>query len=261
MAEKTDYKIELEVFEGPLDLLLYLIKKEEIDIYDIPIEKINKQYMEYLDLMRMLDLNIAGEFLVMAATLMMIKSRMLLPVEERPELDEEDEDPRWDLVKQLVEYKKYKDVASKLHVQELEQEDIFDIGQDIAILDDADEGFGLEDVNLYDLISAFNNVLKRTKNEVVGDIFSDKFTVADKIDELVSLLRKKRSVKFHALFTEETTKHEVVCTFLALLELIKLKSITIYQDGQFGEIEILSDEAPEEEFLELERNDEISSLL
>jgi segregation and condensation protein A len=261
MAEKTDYKIELEVFEGPLDLLLYLIKKEELDIYDIPIEKINKQYMDYLDLMRMLDLDVAGEFLVMAATLMMIKSRMLLPIEERPELDEDDEDPRWDLVKQLVEYKKFKDIASKLHVQELEQENIFDIGQDITILDDGDDGVELADVSLYDLISAFNNVLKRAKKEVVGDIFSDQFTVAQKIDELVSMLRKKRSVQFYSLFTEESTKHEIVCTFLALLELIKMRKITIYQESQFSDIMISSDDAPEEEFLELENNEEISSLL
>ncbi len=261
MADKTDYKIELEVFEGPLDLLLYLIKKEEIDIYDIPIEKINKQYMEYLDFMRMLDLNIAGEFLVMAATLMMIKSRMLLPVEDRPELEDDEEDPRWDLVKQLVEYKKFKDIASKLHVQELEQENIFEIGQDLTILDDSDDGIELEDVNLYDLISAFNRVLKRAKKDVVGDIFSDQFTVAEKMDELVSVLRKKRSVHFSSLFTDKSTKHEVVCTFLALLELIKLKKITIYQDRQFSDIMISSDDAPEEEFLELESNEEISSLL
>lgn len=261
MAEKNDYKIELEVFEGPLDLLLYLIKKEEIDIYDIPVEKVTSQYMEYLDLMRMLDLDIAGEFLVMAASLMMIKSRMLLPVDDRPELDEEDEDPRWDLVKQLVEYKKFKDIASKLHVQELEQENIFDIGQDIAVLDDGDDGVSLEDVSLYDLIAAFNNVLKRAKPEVVGDVFSDKFTVAQKIEELTSVLRKKRSVRFYSLFTEKSTKHEVVCTFLAVLELLKLRKISITQETQFSDIVIASDEEPEEEFWELENNEEISSLI
>ena len=102
---QEEYKVKLEVFEGPLDLLLYLIKKEELEIHDIPMEKITSQYVQYLELMQMLDLNVAGEFLVMAATLMMIKSRMLLPVEDRPELEEEEEDPRWDLVRQLVEYK------------------------------------------------------------------------------------------------------------------------------------------------------------
>ncbi len=114
MPGQDDYKVQLEVFEGPLDLLLYLIKRDELDIYDIPIERITQQYMQYLDVMKMLDLSIAGEFLVMAATLMMIKSRMLLPVEERPELEAEEDDPRWDLVRQLVEYKKFKDAADHL---------------------------------------------------------------------------------------------------------------------------------------------------
>ena len=114
-----DYKVMLEVFEGPLDLLLYLIKKDEVDIHDIPIGRITDQYMEYLRLMKVLDLNIAGDFIVMSATLMLIKSRMLLPVEERPEMDEEDEeDPRWDLVRQLVEYKKFKDAATELQGKE-----------------------------------------------------------------------------------------------------------------------------------------------
>ena len=122
---QEEYKVQLEVFEGPLDLLLYLIKKDELDIYDIPIERITTQYMEYMDLMRMLDLNIAGEFIVMAATLMMIKSRMLLPPEERAELEEEEEDPRWDLVRQLVEYKKFKDAAMHLEGLEERQEDVF----------------------------------------------------------------------------------------------------------------------------------------
>ena len=122
---QDEYKVKLEVFEGPLDLLLYLIKKDEVDIYNIPIELITRQYMEYLTLMRMLDLNIAGDFLVMAATLMMIKSRMLLPVEERPELEPEEDDPRWELVRQLIEYKKFKDAAGTLQQQELLQENMF----------------------------------------------------------------------------------------------------------------------------------------
>ena len=123
-----DYKVRLDVFEGPLDLLLYLIRRDELDIYDIPIETVTKQYMKYLELMRMLDLNIAGDFIVMAATLMMIKSRMLLPVEERNSNqteDDEDNDPRWDLVRQLVEYKKFKDAAMHLEEQEMLFKDVF----------------------------------------------------------------------------------------------------------------------------------------
>ena len=135
MASQEEYKVQLEVFEGPLDLLLYLIKKDELDIYDIPIERITTQYMQYMDLMRMLDLNIAGEFIVMAATLMMIKSRMLLPPEERAALEEEEEeDPRWDLVRQLVEYKKFKDAAMHLEGLEERQADVFGRGSDAATL-------------------------------------------------------------------------------------------------------------------------------
>ena len=130
MTAQEEYKVQLDVFEGPLDLLLYLIKKDELDIYDIPIESITNQYMQYMDLMRMLDLNIAGEFIVMAATLMMIKSRMLLPVEERPDVEEEEEDPRWDLVRQLVEYKQFKDVACRLQERELRQEGVFSLGEE-----------------------------------------------------------------------------------------------------------------------------------
>src|SRR5512136_2037724 len=135
MSAQEEYKVQLEVFEGPLDLLLYLIKKDELDIYDIPIERITTQYMEYLDLMRMLDLNIAGEFLVMAATLMMIKSRMLLPVADRPELEEEEEDPRWDLVRQLVEYTLFKEAAGRLQERELLQENVFLLGNESVILE------------------------------------------------------------------------------------------------------------------------------
>ncbi|MDA0990926.1 MAG: segregation/condensation protein A, partial [Verrucomicrobia bacterium] len=178
---QDEYKVELEVFEGPLDLLLYLIKKDEVDIYNIPIETITTQYMEYLALMRMLDLNIAGEFIVMAATLMMIKSRMLLPVEERPELEEEEDDPRWELVRQLVEYKKFKDAARLLQERELLQENVFDLGADAVILDAADPNLSIRDVSLFDLIDAFNAVLKRATPNEIGEIVGDQFTVTDKI--------------------------------------------------------------------------------
>ena len=169
MAVQEEYKVDLEVFEGPLDLLLYLIKKDEVDIYNIPIEKITTQYMEYLNLMRMLDLNIAGEFIVMAATLMMIKSRMLLPVEERPEGQEEEEgeDPRWDLVRRLVEYKKFKDAAMHLQEKEYFQENVFSLGREGAVLGPEDSGAMLQDVSLFDLISAFSEILKKAKPEEI----------------------------------------------------------------------------------------------
>jgi segregation and condensation protein A len=232
-----DYKVQLEVFEGPLDLLLYLIKKEELDIYDIPIERITTQYMQYMDVMRMLDLNIAGEFLVMAATLMMIKSRMLLPVEERPELEDE-EDPRWDLVRQLVEYKKFKDAAQHLGDLELIQESVFvRMGEGVEL--GPDPGIALHDVSIFDLISAFNEALKKVKKEDLTEIFADRYTVAEKIDHIVGVIRTQGGATLGALFKDMRHRYEMVCTFLALLELIRLKQIRAVQSDAFGDIKIV----------------------
>ena len=235
MQPKDDYKVQLEVFEGPLDLLLYLIKKDELDIYDIPIERITNQYMQYMDLMRMLDLNIAGEFIVMAATLMMIKSRMLLPPEERAVMEEEEDDPRWDLVRQLVEYKKFKDVAVFLQGLEERQEDVFVRGGEGAKLG-PDGGVSLHDVSIFDLISAFNEALKKVKTEELKEIFAERYTVAEKIDMLVNLIKTKDKIDFKELFTGMASRHEIVCTFLAVLEMMRLKQLVARQEQSFGEI-------------------------
>ncbi len=231
-----DYKVQLDVFEGPLDLLLYLIKKEEVDIHDIPIERIFSQYMDTLGLMRMLDLNIAGEFLVMAATLMMIKSRMLLPVEERPEIEEEEEeDPRWDLVRQMVEYKKFKDAALFLENMENRRENVFGRegeGVQLGKMPDV----SLNDVSIFDLISAFNEALNRLEDESLTEIFGDRFTVSEKIDQLVSILNKEEGSSMTNLFKGMRSRNEMTCTFLALLELIKMKQVRARQGGVFREI-------------------------
>lgn len=237
MANTDPYKVELDVFEGPLDLLLYLIKQDEIDIYDIPIERITRQYMQYLDIMKMLDLNIAGEFIVMAATLMMIKSRMLLPVEERHELEEE-EDPRWDLVRQLVEYKKFKDAAAHLGELELRQENMFGrTGEGILLGPEPD--IALEDVSIFDLITAFNEALKKAPREELKEIFAEKFTVADKIDHILVMMREKGKASFSRLLAGMTHRYEMVCTFLAILELIRLKQIRAKQSDHFGDIDLV----------------------
>ena len=235
MSGQEEYKVQLEVFEGPLDLLLYLIKKDELNIYDIPIVRITDQYMQYMDLMRMLDLNIAGEFIVMAATLMMIKSRMLLPPEERAVMEEEEEDPRWDLVRQLVEYKKFKDAAAFLQGMEERQEDVFVRGGEGAKLG-PDGGVALHDVSIFDLISAFNEALKKVKTEELNEIFAEKYTVAEKIDALVGLLKTRDKIQFKDLFTGITSRHEIVCTFLAVLELMRLRQLVARQEQAFGEI-------------------------
>lgn len=237
MSQQEEYKVDLEVFEGPLDLLLYLIKKEEVDIYNIPIERITTQYMEYLNLMRMLDLNIAGEFIVMAATLMMIKSRMLLPVEERPELEEDDEeDPRWELVRQLVEYKKFKDAAGDLQDREVYRENIFALGGGAVVVGPDDPGLVLQDVSLFDLIAAFNDVLKSAKPEEIGEIYGDAFTVADRIDAVLHAVREKGELSFRGLFKNGAARGEIICTFLAILELLRLRQVRVTQDEAFSEI-------------------------
>lgn len=238
-----EYKVSLEVFEGPLDLLLYLIKKDELEIFNIPIEHVTKQYMAYLDMMKMLDLNIAGEFLVMAATLMMIKSRMLLPVEDRPELDPEEDDPRWDLVRQLVEYKKFKDAAEHLDDLQLVQENIFGRGAENVELGH-DGSVALNDVSIFDLITAFQEALKKAKKEDdLTEIFADKWTVADKVDQIMRLIRTRGQARLLELFEGMTHRYEMVCTFLAILELMKLRHIRAVQREHFSEIEIIAGEA------------------
>ncbi len=233
---KDDYKVSLEVFEGPLDLLLYLIKKDEVDIYDIPIGRITDQYMEYLQLMKVLDLNIAGDFIVMSATLMLIKSRMLLPVEDRSEADEEDEeDPRWDLVRQLVEYKKFKDAADHLEELEVHMENVFGRESEHVELGEPPD-VDLRDASIFDLISALNEALGRVKEEDLQEIFAEEYTVSQKVTYIVENLKITKRLSITDLFTGMTSRQEIVCTFLAVLELIKLSRIAAVQDNHFGEI-------------------------
>src|SRR5689334_5329865 len=173
---ETDYKVQLEVFEGPLDLLLYLIKKEEVDIYDVPIERITRQYLEYIDTFRMLDLDVAGEFVVMAANLIYIKSRSLLPVSQQPPDEEaEEEDPRWELVRQLLEYKKFKEAAEHLQTRAQVQENLFSRVPEAPLA--AERPLG--EVSIFDLLNAFQTMLKRvTTKENLREIFEENFTVS-----------------------------------------------------------------------------------
>ena len=235
---QDDYKVALDVFEGPLDLLLYLIKKEEVDVYDIPIGRITDQYVEYLRLMRVLDLNVAGDFLVMASTLMLIKSRTLLPTEAgSAEEDEEEDDPRWDLVRQLVEYKKFKDAAGFLEQLEGRQENVFAREDDHVELGAAPET-DLRDASIFDLISALNEALGRTQEEDLREIFAEEHTVPEKISFIVETLRSVRSLCVTDLFSGMRSRQEIVCTFLAMLELIKLNRIAAVQQRRFGDIRL-----------------------
>jgi segregation and condensation protein A len=235
----AEYKVKFEVFEGPLDLLLYLIKKDEVDIYQVNLTRLATQFIEYIETMRLLDLEIAGEFLVMAATLMYIKSRELLPVEQQAQVEGEDdgEDPRWELIRQLVEYKKFKDAAAQLQTLEARQEDIFP--RLPGTIEFASETPSRQPASLFDLVNAVNVVLKRFgAPEDRRDIFEDKWSVSEKIEYLMRTLSERGSIKFSELFEGVTSRSEVVVTFLALLELIRLKQITALQKEPFGEIEV-----------------------
>jgi segregation and condensation protein A len=236
----SEYKVKFEVFEGPLDLLLYLIKKEEVDIYEVNLTSLATQFIAYIETMRMLDLEIAGEFLVMASTLMYIKSRELLPADQQVQVEgeEEGEDPRWELIRQLVEYKKFKDAAAQLQVLEAEQESIFPrVPGKLEFTSDAPAP--KPDVSLFDLLNAVNTVLQRfTRKDDARELYEDKWTVSEKIEHVMRLISERSRLKFSDLFAEATSRSEVVCTFLALLELIRLKQLACAQSEAFGEIEI-----------------------
>ncbi len=236
----AEYKVQFEVFEGPLDLLLYLIKKEEVDIYEVNLTKLATQFIEYIELMRQFDLEIAGEFLVMASTLMYIKSRELLPVDQQVQVEgeEEGEDPRWELIRQLVEYKKFKDAAARLQVLEGEQENIFPRVPGKLEFENAAPP-PKPDVSIFDLLNAVSGVLQRfNKRENVGEIFEDKWTVSEKIEFVLRMIAERNTVRFAELFAGAASRTEVICTFLALLELIRLRQLVCTQSEPFAEIEI-----------------------
>jgi segregation and condensation protein A len=238
----SETKVQLEVFEGPLDLLLYLVKKEEVDIYEVNLTRIATQFIEYVELMKELDLDIAGEFLVMAATLMYIKSRELLPRDKQVEVEEEDEeDPRWDLIRQLVEYKKFKDAAGRLQEMELRQEQTYarvpgkpEMALDAPLMK--------PEVSIFDLINAVSGILKRyhALQASTREVYEDEFSVSEKIEFVAGLIKSRTRVKFSDLFANAASRSEVICTFLALLELIRLKQLRIEQPEPFAEIEISS---------------------
>lgn len=236
----TEYKVQFEVFEGPLDLLLYLVKKEEVDIYEVNLTRIATQFVEYVDLMRQLDLEVAGEFLVMAATLMFIKSRELLPVDQQVETEAEDEeeDPRWELIRQLVEYKKFKDAAANLQELETRQEQVYRRVPGRPALEEP-QPRSEPQAGLFDLVGAVSQILRRfQEREGPKDIFEDRWSVSEKIDHLRTLAARGTTLRFSELFEQSTSRSEIVVTFLALLELIRLKHLVAVQQGLFGEIEI-----------------------
>ena len=240
------YQVKLENFDGPLDLLLFLIQENEIDIYDIPVALITKQYLEYLDIMKSMDLEVGGDFLLMAATLLRIKSKMLLPrrlIEE----EEEHEDPREELVRRLVEYRQFKEAASILGEHEDSQVDVFFR----PVTDDyVDEDAGPEDIveeikldlNLWDLIRAFKGVLDRSGDDLARTIEREIVSIEEKMDEIMYYLDPHEGMFFKDLFQQEKTRSNIVVTFLALLELIRQRQIGVQQSKSLGDIWLVKQE-------------------
>jgi segregation and condensation protein A len=236
--EQTElpYQVRIENFEGPLDLLLHLIKKNEINIYDIPVAMIARQYLEYLEAMEELNLNVAGDFLVMAATLLQIKSKMLLPVDETADDDEEGPDPREELVRRLLEYKAFKEAARQLDDQEKVWREIFWREQALSVEETVEEDLSLENVSLFDLVDALKGVLERTPGSRLLEIAPDNLTVRERMNLILEVLEGKDSVSFAALFEGSSHRLVVVVTFLALLELMRLRVARVFQAETFGPI-------------------------
>ncbi|MBF0553374.1 MAG: segregation/condensation protein A [Nitrospirae bacterium] len=233
MSAGEVYKIKLDVFEGPLDLLLSLIHKNKIDIYDIPIAFITGQYLQYLAIMKDFNIDVAGEFIVMAATLIHIKSKMLLPAEERVG---QEEDPRLELVQRLIEYQSYKEAAFSLKERETVWENIFSKEPDWDFEGSKTQQPYLMDLSLYDLVKALQCVLDKKPFEM-RSITKENLTIKDKIAIITERLEiEKDKILFYSFFTDAATKMEVIVTFLALLEILRLGLAYAFQDGAFTHI-------------------------
>jgi segregation and condensation protein A len=234
------YEIKLDIFEGPLDLLLYLIRKNEIDVYNIPIALITEQYLEYLGVMRSLNLDLAGEYLVLAATLVHIKSRLLLPPVEGEEGEEgEGEDPRAELVRQLLEYQTFKEAALSLEGRPQLDRDVFARGAEPQKASRDEEGDEpLVEIGVFELVAAFRRVVAGLDRTEQLAIDTEKMSLTDRINEIMERLAEARQLTFLELLGDRQDRKRIVYTFLAILELIKLRMIRAYQVGPFGEIRL-----------------------
>ena len=230
--------VQLPAYEGPFDLLLDLIKKNEMDIYDIEISVITKQYLDFLKQMKQFDLEIAGEFLVMAATLIYIKSKMLLPSTEEDE-DETGEDPRTELVRKLLEYQAFREAAKKLGILEDERGRIFTrqvADHYLSNLSSEEVVIDTFSANLFDLLGAFQSVLKDVSKDAFHQVFEEIISIEEKTEQIKQILSERREIRFRELFGKQVTKNELIVTFLALLELVRSKFALVAQEKRFGEI-------------------------
>jgi len=240
LEDDDAYQVKLEAFTGPMDLLLHLIRKHQINIYDIPIALITKQYLEYLSLMKTLNLSLAGEFLVMAATLLYIKSRTLLPKEEKA-VTEDDEglDPRSELVRQLVEYERFKEAAGTLVARERIWRESF--GRDplpLPVKSVDEEDLTTEDLQLFDLLSAFQEVLDRAPTDQFVELSREAWTVQDRIQVILERLEGESTIPFEGLFAQHWSRPLVIVTFLALLELVRMNLVRLFQGEWLGPIQV-----------------------
>ena len=232
------YEIKLDIFEGPLDLLLYLIRKNEIDIYNIPIALITGQYLSYLDLMRSLNLDLAGEYLVLASTLVHIKSKLLLPPAEGEGEEEEGEDPRKELVRQLLEYQAFKEAALQLDSRPVLERDVFKRACPVEMSGHPEDPDAFEEMDVFDLVKAFQQIAARMDPGERIEINGEKMSLADRINEIMDRLTERGNLTFVELLGEREDRRWILYTFLAILELMKLRMIRAYQGESFGVIRI-----------------------
>lgn len=237
-------RIQVASFEGPLDLLLYLIRRNEIDIYDIPIAPITRQYLDYLELMRELNLDVAGDFMVMAATLIHIKSKMLIPVDPTEAAEEEAEDPRAALVQRLLEFQRYKEAAGVLHQKGEVRAATWTRPETVVPRFD-DAGEEMLEAGLFDLVSAFKELLERRKTLLAHEVEPTGRSLEEAMRDLIALVPEGGSLDFIELFAAQRTKDDMIVTFLALLELVRLKRIKVYQRGIFGAIRVFRPVGPD----------------
>lgn len=234
-SDLSSITVRLEAFEGPLDLLLHLIKREEIDIWNIPIAHITEQYLEYLEIMKDLNINLAAEWLFMASTLIYIKSRMLVPQEKQEDGEEEEnEDPRQELVYQLLEHQKFKNAAEMLHTREEVENAVWN-KLPVDALEDSNE---IVAVSLFDLLKAFHEVVRRFEEQQVLELNQEEVTIEQKIEDIRKRLLLHDTVLFSSLFAEVRSKRHMIITFLALLELVRMREVWLFQKKAFEEIEI-----------------------
>lgn len=244
-GDDQSYSVKLDVFEGPLDLLLHLIRKNELDIYDIPIALITRQYLDYLKFLKELNLDLVGDFLVMASTLLQIKSRMLLPVEESEEGEEEQEDPRAELVRRLIEYQRYRDAGLELGTRELLGREVF-----IRPVGDAElAGLGPDEgpleLDLFELTEAFRRLLSRLPVARAHEVAAQEtLSIVDAINEILTLLQEGQSLDFEELFREDMSRERMIVSFLALLELCRVKLVKVIQNNRYGPIHVFPAVAP-----------------